>query len=296
MSAVTPATRALPPVPSAVVGADSRATHVGITYGVVPGHRPLLLDLHLPALTHRPAALVVFVHGGGWFTGSRDSVGPRFADWVPTPFERLTETGLAVASLDYRLSGEATWPAPLEDVVTGLRWLRTNGPALGVDPDRTALWGESAGGHLAATAALLGSDPHRGAGPVRAVVDWYGPSDLLGLAGYPGPDAPHSPHDADSRESMLLGAPVSTVPDRAADASPIHHVVAGAPPFLLIHGSDDRLVPTQQSQVLAGALVDRGVSTCLEIIDGADHLWMGSDDAPAVAFDLTSAFLLAHLL
>ncbi|MPQ97429.1 alpha/beta hydrolase fold domain-containing protein [Modestobacter sp. I12A-02628] len=270
-------------------------TRAGLTYATRPGSRPLQLDLHLPPEGAHPAPFVVFAHGGGWSTGSRDVVGPGFADWSPSPFDRLAAAGIAVATVDYRLSGESTWPAPLEDVVAALRWLRGNSTRLGLDADRVALWGESAGGHLAAMAGLLGHDPDRGAGRVRAVVDWYGPADLLGLSGQLGPGAPHDPDAADSRESMLLGAPLRTVPELAADASPVHHVTAGAPPFLLVHGRADRLVPARQSELLAAALADHGVPVRLEVLDGADHLWTGSEDAPAVAFDLTTSFLLEHL-
>lgn len=259
-----------------------------LEYAVVPGYRPLLLDLHRPA--GPPAPLVVFLHGGGWRAGTRASFGPMFADWSPSPFTRLTAAGVAVASLDYRLSGEAVFPAPLEDVTAGLAWLRAQADALGVDASRVALWGESAGGHLA---ALLGlADPD-----VRAVVDWYGPADLTtfvddALAGGISAVDTAAP---DSREALLLGATAAADPPRARAASPVAHVHAGAPPFLLRHGTADRLVPTRQSQRLAAALEAAGAAVRLDLVAGADHLWRGDPDDARRAFDDAAAFLRPHL-
>ena len=157
-----------------------------------------------------------------------------------------------MASLDYRLSGEARFPAPLEDVAAGLGWLRTHAEHLGIDPTRIVLWGESAGGHLA---ALLGlTDPG-----VRAVVDWYGPADLTTVAAdaAAGGISAVDPGAPDSREALLLGVAPSSDPERARAASPVTHVHADAPPFLLLHGTADRLVPTRQSERLGAALDER---------------------------------------
>lgn len=287
-----------PGLPAAQVGALGTRSHLGVTYATRPGFRPLQLDLHLPALGSTPggmAPLVMFVHGGGWQMGSRDEVGSGFADWTPTPFEQMAASGLAVASVDYRLSGEATWPAPLEDVTAALRWLRTESAGLGLDAARIALWGESAGAQLAAIAGLLGDSESRGGGPVEAVAAWYGPADLLQLGSQLGPEAPHDPDAADSRESKLLGGALPSVPELATDASPVHHVSSLAPPFLLLHGTADRFVPPGQSELLSEALAGCGVPVTLRLIEGADHLWCGVDDAPRTAFDLTLAFLLDHL-
>ncbi|MEJ2890618.1 alpha/beta hydrolase [Actinomycetospora aeridis] len=256
-------------------------------YAVVPGFRPLLLDLHRPA---EVAPLVVFLHGGGWRAGTRASFGPMYADWSPSPFARLTEAGFAVASLDYRLSGEALFPAQLEDVTAGLTWLRSRSEDLGVDASRVALWGESAGGHLA---ALLGlADPD-----VRAVVDWYGPADLTTFVddAAAGGISAVDPAAPDSREALLLGATAAADPDRARRASPVAHVHAGAPPFLLRHGTADRLVPTRQSERLAAALEAAGADVRLDLVPGADHLWRGDPDTARTAFDDAVAFLRAHL-
>ncbi|MCD2194710.1 alpha/beta hydrolase [Actinomycetospora endophytica] len=257
-------------------------------YAVVPGFRPLLLDVVRPDSTAE-VPLVVFVHGGGWRTGSRSGMGPMFAGWEPSPFAELAAAGFAVASVDYRLSGEASFPAPLDDVRAALSWLAEHREQFGLT-GRRALWGESAGGHLAALAALTGQD-------VTAVVDWYGPSDLTTVAA----DAVATgrsitdPGAADSRESLLLGGPATEHPDAARAASPVAHVHPGAPAFLLRHGTADRFVPTRQSQRLADALAGVGAEVRLTLVEGADHLWLGDPQAARTAFDDAVAFLRRHL-
>jgi acetyl esterase/lipase len=274
------------PTPERVDGVDRFRA---VEYRAVPGHRPLLLDLHRPAAPS-PAPLIVFVHGGGWRVGSRATFGPLYADWSPSPFARLAARGCAVASLDYRLSGEAVFPAPLDDVTAGLAWLREHAGDLGVDASRIVLWGESAGAHLAALVGLRDGD-------VRAVVDWYGPADLTTVAddAAAGGLAIADPGAADSRESALLGGTPSSDPSRARAASPVAHVRPHAPPFLVLHGTADRFVPARQSQRLAAALESSGAPVRLELIDGADHLWLGRPDVAASAFTTSAAFALQHL-
>lgn len=261
----------------------------GAPFAALPGSRPLELDLYLPAADGAP--VVVFLHGGGWRLGSRHSAGPAYAGQSPTPFERLAQAGVAVASADYRLSGEATWPAQLHDAKAAVRWLRARAEELGVDGDRIAAWGESAGGHLAALLGLTGEDPALEGGigvsgpssAVSAVVAWYAPSDLRAVAGDLGTD----PLDPTTREAELLGAPPPEVPDAAAEASPLSHVSPAAPPFLLLHGAADRFVPCVQSERLYDALVEAGVEVELDVYEGADHMWRGSDEAPRQALDRT---------
>ena len=135
-----------------------------------------------------PFLLSVFLHGGGWRVGSRHSVGPAYAGWSPSPFERLAQAKIAVASVDYRLSGEAQWPAQLYDAKAAVRWLRARADEIGIDPSRIAAWGESAGGHLAALLGLTGPDLDGEIGitgpssAVVAVAAWYAPSDLATVA------------------------------------------------------------------------------------------------------------------
>lgn len=284
------------PLPPGSVGTDAVRRIAGVPYAATPvGVRPRELDLYLPA-TGGPAPLVVFVHGGGWRLGSRRMAGPAYAGLSPTPFERVAQTGLAVASVDYRLSGEARWPAPLHDVKAAVRWLRSRAGELGVDPDRIAAWGESSGGHLAALLGLTGTADGdlegevgvRGpSSAVCAVAAWYPPTDLVALPADNGAD----PTVADSREALLLGGPLPAVPDLARQASPICHVSADAPPFLLLHGRADRLIACRQSERLRDALVAAGAAVDLELYDGADHMWLGAPTVAGAALERTIAFL-----
>lgn len=246
----------------------------GAVYQLLEGRRALELDVWLPEDAGAHVPLVVFVHGGGWHTGLRDNLGPRFRSWRPGPFARLVEAGFAVACLDYRLSGEAHFPAQRDDVTAALRWLRTRADELGVDASRTVLWGESAGAHLAAHAAL--SAPAEGIDPVRGCVCWYVPSDLVALAEDHG--GGYDAHDPATYEARLLGAAAGADPERARAASPVAHVTAQAPPFLLLHGTADTAVPTRQSVRLADALREAGAPVELRLIEGAQHLWLGVPD------------------
>jgi len=248
----------------------------GVVYGEVPGYRPLELDLYLPEATG-PVPVIVHVHGGGWRRGSRrhplPALGPGF-------YDDLAGQGFAVAAIDYRLSGEARFPAPLEDVRAAVGWVGDHGTTYGLDPGRVFLWGDSAGGHLALLAALTGA-ALTGA-PVHGVVAWFPVTDLAGLpsdvadaGGVPDPGP-------DSREALLLGAPAAAVPDLAREASPVAHASAAAPPVLLVHGDADDLVPPAQSVRLAGALREAGATVELELVPGATHFWKGASDVPGI--------------
>ena len=282
------------PLPPPREAGDGVSVLAGVPYAALPGARPLELDLYLPA--GRPAPVVVFVHGGGWRLGSRHSAGPAYSG--TSPFEAVARAGVAVASVDHRLSGEARWPAPLHDVKAAVRWLRNRAGELGVDPGRVYAWGESAGGHLAALLGLTADRPELEGdvgvtGPssaVGAVAAWYAPSDLPALAADLGTD----PMAADSREAQLLGAPLPTVPDLAAEASPVTHVSPGAPPFLLLHGRADRFIPCVQSERLRDALQGAGAPVEFTGYDGADHMWLGSPAAADDAMVRTIGFLAAR--
>jgi acetyl esterase/lipase len=138
----------------------------------------LELDLYLPPQETAVVPAAVFLHGGGWRIGSRRTLGPAYAGIFPSPFERVASTGIAIASVDYRLSGEAHWPVQLHDAKAAVRWLRARAPEINIDSDRIAAWGESAGGHLAALLGLTGPELDGSVGvlgpssAVTAVVAW----------------------------------------------------------------------------------------------------------------------------
>jgi acetyl esterase/lipase len=231
-------------------------------YREVPGFRPLELDLHLPP-DSGPVPGIVYLHGGGWRRGSRRMTLPA----LPKLHETLAERGFAVAAADYRLSGEARFPAQLDDVRAAVAWLRSE-----VDCARTFLWGESAGAHLALLAALDGGD-------VDGVVAWFPPTDLLGL---PGDVATAGGGADDSRETELLGVAPSADPERARAASPLTFARRDAPPILLMHGDADDLVPPAQSVRLAAALRAAGAPVELDLVPSARHRWTDARDVDAI--------------
>jgi acetyl esterase/lipase len=228
-------------------------------YREVLGFRPLELDLHLPS-GPGPFPAIVYLHGGGWRRGSRRTMLPA----LPTLYQTLAERGFAVAAVDYRLSGEARFPAQLDDVRAAVAWLRSE-----VDCARTFLWGESAGAHLTLLAALDGGD-------VDGVVAWFPPTDLLGL-----PSDIAGAAD-DSREAELLGVAPRDNPGLARQASPLTFAHSDAPPILLMHGDADDLVPAAQSIRLASALRAVGAPVELDLVPGARHRWVDARDVGAI--------------
>lgn len=258
-----------------------RIAYRDVFVGQVPGFRPLFLDLLVPAGVRGPVPLLVWVHGGGWQTGS-----PKLLPaWLAPadPFGRALRAGFAVALPAYRLSGEAPFPAPLHDLKAAVRWLRRFASDLGLDPERFGAWGESAGGHLTALLALTGPALDGDIGvtgvssAVQAAVDWYGPSDLAAMQRHAHPRGTID-HDADdSPESMLIGGPVTRSPELAAAASPISYATADAPPMLLLHGQEDLVVGHEQSVVLAEALRAVGAPVEFVSVPHADHLFAGAD-------------------
>jgi acetyl esterase/lipase len=280
---------------------DDGALHwSGLTYAVAFGYRPLQLDVWVPP-TATPAPLVVWVHGGAFMMGDR-----RYLPETLRPdqvFDALLEAGLAVATIDYRHALEAPFPAQLHDAKAAVRYLRAHADELGISTDRIGAWGESAGGHIAALLGLTAHRPdlegaHGVVGPssaVDVVVDWYGLADLETM---PRQDPP-------PQIAALLPEEMRVPPEDhllrglegqiRADASPVTHVTPGSPPFLLLHGTADWLVPYGQSQQLAAAMTAAGAPVELVPIDGAGHIWLGHDDVDGVVAR-SVAYLAAALL
>lgn len=246
-----------------------------VVYSRPSGFRPLALDLYVPAA---PRALCVFLHGGGW------RVGDRHEEPVPGFYSYVASAGLAIASVDYRLSAEAVYPAQSSDVAAALAFLADQGPGI----DRTVVWGLSAGGHLAALAALSA-----GREQIAAAACWYPPTDFDALAKDIEDAGGTGDRSASSREGQLIGASLDDRPDLAAAASPVHHVRPGAPPFLFLHGTADKAVPPRQSERLAEALTSAGASATVELIPDAGHMFPQLDEAATRALvDRSVNFLL----
>jgi acetyl esterase/lipase len=237
------------------------------------GFRPLTLDLFRPADAATGAPLVIWIHGGAWRFGTNKHELPANAG------ERILAAGYALATITYRLSGEATFPAQLHDVKAAVRWLRHCSAELGLDPARFAVWGESAGGHLASMLALTAGHEAFGGvdDEVQAGIVWYGPSNLLTMAEQNHPQGIQDHNAPESPESRLIGGPVQLLPTESAAASPVSYVAASAPPLLLVHGDDDRVVPEGQSRELHERLTEVGADVELEIVPGADHGFAGGD-------------------
>lgn len=266
--------------PAEVVPPDARILR-DLEYARVEG-KPLRLDLYLPPGADRaePLPVLVWVHGGGWQAGSKNNC----------PLAPLCGRGYAVVSVQYRLTDAATFPAQIHDCKGAVRWIRANATKYNLDPRRIGAAGGSAGGHLV---ALLGTsgDLRELEGDVggnldhssrvQAVCDFCGPADFVGresvLTG------------ADGREPQalirLFGGPLSENREKARLASPVVHVSADDPPFLIIHGDEDPLVPVSQSERLAAALKQAGVDATLHVVKGGGHGVIGPDTlAMAAAF------------
>lgn len=243
------------------------------------GFRPVRMDIYAPRDRSQPHPAILWIHGGGWSRGDARTSG-AYANW-PEVLASLAARGFVVASLDYRLSGEARFPAQIQDVKAALRHLRAQAPTLGIDPSRIYLWGGSAGGHLAGLAALTCGvaeyEPQPSTGRLsRSQIDamkgarapladdcaqgaaiWYGVFDLE-----------HTPRvDVEG----LLGCDPAICRDAARAASPLHRVGHHAPPMLLIHGMKDQTVPASQTEAMAAALHAAGARADVLLIPDVDH-------------------------
>ncbi len=249
--------------------------HQDIPY-VENGHPRQKLDLYLPPPDERrkrPLPLVIWIHGGAFWAGDKGDHSRARA--LP-----LIEEGFAVASINYRLSQHAIFPEPVKDCKAAVRWLRAHAAEFGLDPDRFAAWGESAGAYMSVMLAVTGGVETFGDTPeekissrIRCAVDFYGPSDFTVMdeqAGQlPGSD---TNHDApDSPESKLLGGPVQENLDKARAANPITYATGDDAPLLILHGDKDLLVPHGQSVILAAALKKAGAPVTFRIVKNAGH-------------------------
>ncbi len=241
------------------------------------GHMRQKLDLYLPK-AEAPLPLIVWVHGGAWMAGSKENCPPLQAGYA--------EQGYAVASINYRLSSHAEFPAQIEDCKGAIRWLRAHATEHNLDPARIGVWGASAGGHLVALLGTSGDVSEFDVGDnlgqssrVQAVCDYYGPTDFHAFVTAPGYER-HS--DANSPEARLIGGLVLENPDKVRRVNPITYVSKDDPPFLIVHGDRDGTVAINQSELLFAALEQAGVPVHFHTIRGAGHGGPGFN-APEVA-------------
>jgi acetyl esterase/lipase len=274
-----------------------------LVYSVLPGFRPLRLDLYEPPPGGSvPHPLVIFIHGGGWVSGHTRHSG-AFENW-PDVLASLAAKGYVVASVEYRLSHEAPFPAAIQDLKSSIRWLRAHSAEYGIDKSNAVVWGGSAGGQLAALAAMscgvkaLEPPPPPAAPPgsapathpegkesdcVQGVITWYGVFDFATLRATTG----QQPGGANSAVRQYLGCTAADCsPAEIAAASAAHYVSHNSPPALLIHGSDDHTVPVQQSRDFYALLKSQGVPVEFVEIPGVDHSFIGPTAAATRAASL----------
>ena len=248
------------------------AVHRNLSY-VTNGHPRQALDLYLPTPPAvrswlKPPAngyqtklpLVIWLHGGGFVVGSKD-------DTVPL---ELLSHGYAIASIGYRVSSNAKFPAQVEDCKAAVRWLRANAARFALDPERFAVFGESAGGYLAAMVGTTGDVKEFDVGEhleqssrVQAVIDFSGPTDFLQNAS--------AVASARTPEALLIGGAILENKGKAAKANPIAYVTHDDPPFLVVHGDADTLVPYNQSELLEAALKKANVPVTFHGVKGGGH-------------------------
>jgi acetyl esterase/lipase len=274
-----------PPVPSLHVHADLPVHRVPTR----TGERLLTVDLWLPALPPVPCPLVIYIHGGAWRHGT---------PWRPPVQPRLFADNIALAAITYRFTGEAPFPAMLHDCRLAVRWLRAHAERYQLDPARFGVWGISAGGHLA---ALLGTptpaddtaappDPWREhSATVQAVCSWCGPTDLVGTFTDANPG-----REMRTLAAEVIGGPFATHEAVARAVSPLHRLdltpPADLPPFLLVHGQADDVVPPWHATRFHAALRARAAVADLQLMPGLGH----NLDHPATTARVRE-FFLRHL-
>ena len=253
------------------------------------------LDIYFPEkLSEKPLPLLVWIHGGGWTAGSKSQV----------PYLSQLPRGYVVASVEYRFSQKALFPAQIQDCQAAVRWLRANAKKYNIDPTRVGVGGASAGGHLA---ALLGTSGGKKAFPpvggnedqsdrVQAVCDVFGPADFWTVVKQAEEDKNvKNIFDWNNGDpySKLIGAKLGQDREKCDAVSPAHYVSKESPPFLILHGDRDTLVPFAQSVELADLLGKAGVPVTLQRMPGSGH-GGPAFSLPAVG-RLTEAFFDKHL-
>lgn len=233
------------------------------------GDRNLLVDIYLPENTPNPP-LIVWIHGGAWRSGSKEN-----------PPKGLLKNGYALASVDYRLSGEAPFPAMIHDIKAAIRYLRANAKKDGYNSNKIIIAGSSAGGHLA---ALIGTtngnkelegtlgDYLDTSSDVQAIIDLYGPTNFLTILGQ---STPHGISVRAPALELLMGKPIEQAPEMAKLASPVFQVDGNDPPIFIAHGDQDNQVPINQAHELHAAYKKHEVMVQFEVVHGAGH---GSPD------------------
>jgi len=238
------------------------------------------LDIYLPDEGDGPFPVIVSIHGGAF-------MGCDKADAQVMPMLEGLKRGYAVVAINYRLSWEAKFPALVHDAKAAIRWMRAHAPRYGFDPDRIAAWGGSAGGYLASMLGVSAGIPELEdlslghpdqPSHVQAVVVWFGPTNFLKMdeqlaaSGLTPPDG-QCHNDAQSPESLLLGATITKIPERVKAANPETYIRPNAPPFFLQHGKKDAIVPFQQSVEFAARLrpVIGEDRVKLELLANAEH-------------------------
>lgn len=248
---------------------NAAVTLTDVVYATIPGYRPLHLDLYRPAKDAGPLPLIVFLHGGGW-AEANPRVGTAFTRF-PDVLANLAERGYVVASIEFRFSGEAPFPAQLEDQQTAIRFLRANAAHFGIDSRKVGAWGMSSGAQLAVLNAVNCSEGTC----VQGFVGWFGPYDLAAHMR----ERPEAPAVRQLFRCNAEGCPAALVDA----ASPINHVDGKDPPALLVHGLEDTVVLPSQSERFATKMRAGGVTVQLLLIPQVRHGLIGA--TPSVTED-----------
>lgn len=262
--AVIQADDVIPPFLAAAVGLKAEKD---VPY-VDGGGRRQQLDICY-ATRGKARPLIVWIHGGGWESGSKDR----------NPALLMVAEGYAVAAINYRLTDDAPWPAQIEDCKAAIRFLRANADRYRIDPNRIGVWGGSAGGHLAAMLGTAGdvqdfdtASNSQHSSRVQAVCDWFGPASFCveTLERVPMTLAVGTRRGEKMVAALLGGTPEARL-DVARSASPVTYASADDPPFLIMHGEKDELVPLEQSELLEAKLKNAGVTVKLKVVKEAGH-------------------------